>query len=509
MKKWFALLLAVLMLCAMTGCGDKSKPDDKDTPTTTTPSTTTPEPEVVPIELVEGEIPADCYWTEDTSFSARNVAVMMKANVNLADIRWLALNPDPPTIDRVLYNHSLNKGEIWTVNTYINDAVPNRGIACTDENGKTYCYAIAYSLKGDGSPSLSLTALNIEVLSEAKLDEIEAYLNDKENNGFVSMNEYDCPEESSLDDILYDRTAGQHHSSWSDAERQAWLDANGFTEDYFVRPVYRFYRTDLETLIQQKLGITLSALENDMLYLEEYDAYYDYSHSDSQLQQAEVESGYAESDFCVVYYKMRQSENFDYELFRVTLKPTDDGYQFVSNVEISAATNTIHLSSEQLDKINTFLNDPDNLGFVQRTFDRPEEVQWIEVLTADVTFGVAINEWSDAERQALADALEYDMAGVIVRFPRADVEALFQKRLGISPTELDTPISAVYLEEYDAYYLSFLGIEWVPTNVISGKIENGVYIVDCSFGYYDEARRVTMRATDDGFQFISNVAIED
>ena len=65
------------------------------------------------------------------------------------------------------------------------------------------------------------------------------------------------------------------------------------------------------------------------------------------------------------------------------------------------------------------------------------------------------------------------------------------------------------MEEYDAYYCFFLGVEWVPTNVKSGKIENGIYIVDCSFGYYDEARRVTMRATDDGFQFISNVSIED
>lgn len=332
MKKWLALLLAVLMLCAMTGCSDKSKPDDKDTPTTTTPSTTTPEPDVVPIELIEGEIPDDCYRTEDISTPARNMAVMMKANVNLTDVRWLALNPDPPTIDRVLSNHSLNKGEIWTVNTYINDAVPNRGIACTDENGKTYYYAITYSMKGDGSPSISLTELNIEVLSE-----------------------------------------------------------------------------------------------------------------------------------------------------------------------------------EQLEKINTFLNDPDNLGFVQRTFDRPQEVQWGEVLTGDVTFGVDEREWSDAERQALSDALEYDMSGSPIRYPRTKVEELFQKRLGISSTELDTPISAVYLEEYDAYYLAFLGIEWQSIRVTGGKIENGIYIVDYEIGSgeYVGHNRVTMRATDDGFQFISNVSIED
>ena len=89
------------------------------------------------------------------------------------------------------------------------------------------------------------------------------------------------------------------------------------------------------------------------------------------------------------------------------------------------------------------------------------------------------------------------------------LEELFQKRLGLSPTELDTPISAHYSEEYDAYYLSFLGIEWVPIYVKSGKIENGIYIVDYSFDDHDATRRVTMRSTNDGFQFISNVAIEE
>ena len=324
MKKWLALLLAVLMLRVMTGCGDNAKPDDKDTATTTTTKQ-----EIAPIELVEGKIPSDCYWTEDASSHARNMAVMMKANVNLTDVQWLALNPDPPTLDQVLDHRALKKGEIWTVNTYINDAVPNRGIACTDENGKTYYYAITYSMKGDGSPSTSLTALNIGALS-----------------------------------------------------------------------------------------------------------------------------------------------------------------------------------SEQLEKINTFLNDPDNLGFVQRTFDRPEEVQWSEVLTGDVTFGVYETEWSEEEKQALSDYLE-DTPGTANRYPRAKVEELFQKRLGLSPTELDTPISAHYSEEYDAYYLSFLGIEWVPIYVKSGQIENGIYIVDYSFDDHDATRRVTMRATDDGYQFISNVSIED
>ena len=330
MKKWFALLLAVLMLCAITGCGDKSKPGEKDTPTTTTTTTQVEQEHLAPLTYVGNEDPGVCYWLVDSTVTDANETVVLRANTDLTDVQFVSLSTDTLTVDEVLDTLPVfEKDTFLCIDTYVNDAVPTRGVVCTDNSGKTYYYAITYSMKGDSSPSISLTKLNIEALSEAKLDEI-----------------------------------------------------------------------------------------------------------------------------------------------------------------------------------NTFLNDPDNLGFVQRTFDRPEEVQWGEVLTGDVTFGVYENEWSDAERQALADYLE-DTPGTANRYPRAKVEELFQKRLGLSPTELDTPISAHYSEEYDAYYLSFLGIEWVPIYVKSGKIENGIYIVDYSFDDHDATRRVTMRATDDGYQFISNVSIED
>ena len=326
MKKWFALLLAVLMLCVMTGCGDNAKPDDKDTATTTTTKQ-----EIAPIELVEGKIPSDCYWTEDASSPARNMAVMMKANVNLTDIQWLALNPDPPTIDRMLYQRSLKKGEIWTVNTYINDAVPNRGVACTDENGKTYYYAITYSGK-DGS--ISLTELNIAPLSEERLTEIETYLNTIEINGFVSMNEYSCPEEVSLFDALYDGAGiGVGSWEWTDEEVQDYIVAAEWEELY--TSVMRFAKADVEALLQKRLGISLADLTQDidMLYIEKYDAYY-HAHSDTQYQPVEVLSGWlegGEGGLYIIDYKIGWGDGKG----RVVLKLTKDGYRFVSNIAIA------------------------------------------------------------------------------------------------------------------------------------------------------------------------------
>ena len=497
-KRWFCLLLAVMMLFALVGCGDKTKPDDKDTTTTTTPQA------VAPIELVEGQIPADCLFDNDPEAIVHDHAVLLKANAPLTELRFLALNPDPPTVDKVLCSHdSLDEGRYWAIHTYINDAVPNRGIACTDENGKTYYYAIAYSMKGDGSPSLSLTELNVEALSEERLTEIETYLNAIENIGFVSLNEYTCPEEASLLSILYDGAGiGTRSDNWSEDELEEYLDVTGLKKDEMFMPVYRFARTDVEALILEKLGIPLSTLDIQLTYIEELDSYFD-GHTDTNVAPVVVTGGWLEGGLYIVDYEIHNDTG------RVTMRATDDGFQFVSNVEIPAATNTTYLSTTHLEKINTFLNDPDNLGFVQRTFDRPEEVQWGEVLTADITFGVDEREWSDAERQALSDALEYDMSGSPIRYPRAKVEELFQKRLGIPLSALEKPISAVYLAEYDAYYRSFLGIEWVPVYVKRGKIENGIYIVDYSFDNHDATRRVTMRATDDGFQFISNVSIEE
>ena len=333
-RRLFTTLLAMLMLCALVGCRGNTDTDKADEPpttatTATTTTTTQAAQDRAPISLVEGEVPADCYRKEDASCPTHNTTVIIKANEDLADVRWLALNPDPPTVSEQLYYHFLlNEGEIWAVDTYINDAVPNRGVACTDTNGKLYYYAITWSGKDS---SLSLQELDIAILSEERLAEIETMLNANENNGFVSMNEYSCPEEADLLNILYDGAGiGVNSWDWSEEEQNDYLVAAEWEEWYIS--ALRFARADVETLIQKRLGIPLDELDSDMLYIEKYDAYY-HAHSDTQYQPIEVLGGWlegGEGGLYIIDYKIGWGDGKG----RVTLRSTKDGYQFVSNKKI-------------------------------------------------------------------------------------------------------------------------------------------------------------------------------
>lgn len=337
-KRWLCWLLAVLMLGALTGCDsthDAQPNKENGTTTTAATTTTTTVPtapqENAPLELVEGKIPSDCLFDNDPEAIVHDHALLLKANAPLTNLQFLALNPDPPTVDKVLFGHdSLDEGRYWAVHTYINDVAPNRGVAYTDKDGNTHFFAFTYSGK-DGS--VSLTELNVAALSEERLKDIESFLNAEENNGFVSMNEYSCPEEVSLYDALYSGAGISVGSwDWSEEEQNDYLVAAEWEEWYI--PVLRFKREDVEALLQKKLGISVSDLTKDidMLYIEKYDAYY-HAHSDTQYQPVEVLGGWlegGEGGLYIIDYKIGWGDGKG----RVTLRSTKDGYQFVSNKEI-------------------------------------------------------------------------------------------------------------------------------------------------------------------------------
>ena len=507
MKKWFALLLAVLMLCTLVGCGNNAKPDDKDTTTTTTTTISKAEQEIAPLTYVGNEDPGVCYWLVDSTVTDANETVVLRANTNLTDVQFVSLSPDTLTVDEVLDTlPTFEESTFLCINTYINDAVPNRGVSCTDTNGKTYYYAFTWSGK-DGS--IRLTPLDIAALSEKELVAIEAFLNDEENNGFVAFNEYDCPEEVSLHDALYD--IGVRHGDWTEEEIVAYMNATGQTnrEEAFLWVIFRHDRAKTEALLQNKLGIsiTLTVDNMHMRYIEELDAFFD-AHTDSGYRPVHPLCGWMEGGLYVVDYEIGYSGDAG----RVTLKPTEDGYQFVSNhYTLPLPEDTIlQLTLGQRDEIEAFLNDKENNGFVAwNTYSHPEEVSLSWALYDGAGIGVGSWEWTDEEKQDYMAAVGWEewYTGA-TRFKRSDVEALLQKKLGISISDLTTDIDMLYIEKYDAYYHAHNDTQYQLIEVENGYIGGDHCVVyyktrqSESFPY--EYRTVILWITEDGYQFACN-----
>ena len=339
-RSLLALGVAALLLCSLVGCGNIPA-DPAIDPTTTTPATTTTtpppaEPDTPLTMTVVEETPADATAYVDTSVDMCNYTLQFTANENVTNLRLMTIVDSTYLFDRTLYTlPTLAKGESVYIRTYINDAVPIRGIAVVDARGEAHYYRPTYSGR-DGS--ITLREQESTVASGKQVKDIQDYLNKTENNGFVgTLNLYDAPQKASLYAIFYDgAVVGEWGSApWSAAEQAAVLSACGWDEFYV--PVLKIKAADVERVLQAKLGVSYAQMEKTMEecgfgYVKEYDAYYN-MHSDTNYLPVEVSTvTLTPEGLYVVEYTQPQFDTQEHLV--VTLRANKEaGYQFVSNVK--------------------------------------------------------------------------------------------------------------------------------------------------------------------------------
>lgn len=243
---------------------------------------------------------------------------------------WEELTPEKPLL----------------IYTYLNDATIDRGISYTDEDGTTYYYGFDCDLSGlreqpyylrlldtDTSgtplPSVPTPPVTFEnYLSNEQLQEIETFLNARANNGFVQANTYYKPQEIDLNWAFYHGGgAGIPLEELTDEELRIFVSEG--RSAFNLKHVMR--RSDIDTFLRKVTGLSLDHFvemdRNEFVYSEGLDAYFDY-HTDSALSVVMVLSGgIDESGNYVVYYMEEYGG-----VMVVTLRPTDDGYQFISNL---------------------------------------------------------------------------------------------------------------------------------------------------------------------------------
>ena len=337
-----ALLLTMALLGSLAGCGTAPQKPGIPTGESTTTTTTQPEEshELLSLAVVE-KVPEGAVVCMDTLVAAYNDSLKLTANQDLRTVRFTTVDPDSLKLDETLYVlPSLTQGESLYICTYVNDAIPNRGIACTDQTGITHEYHITDSGK-DGSVGLTriekpvnTEPIPVELMTADEQAEMQDFLNEMSNNGLVGyLNLYDAPQNVSLREMFY-QGIGAEEVDWQEGEVEALLRAAGWEELY--TSVTKVPAMGVEQLVLDKLGLTLDEMATTMeqegfVYLSEYDAYY-HMHGDTNYAPVTVVDGSKDADGR--YYVQYHMDSFPGEVYKVTLRKTENGYQFVSNTRV-------------------------------------------------------------------------------------------------------------------------------------------------------------------------------
>ena len=161
--------------------------------------------------------------------------------------------------------------------------------------------------------------------------------------------------------------------------------------------------------------------------------------------------------------------------------------------------------------IEEYLNAAENYGFVcSNYYNSPSDIALLWVFQYGAGIGVEMDQWAEGEAEAVLKALGWSkFSSPTVKIPKEKANALLLEKCGRSLSDWKN-VSFPYVKAYDAYYITVTGEEWCyPISVTGGEIdENGHYIIRYTFAYEcptGDMYTVTLRKTNGGYQFISNV----
>ena len=120
---------------------------------TTTQTSAATGVQVGPLVLTIEDYHGNGYMYRDVSVENPNYMLKLTAAEDLVSVRLMSFNADTTKPESVLRTlRALRKGDTQYIYTYVSEAAPVRGIACTDTTGKNRYFVFCYSGRGDGAP---------------------------------------------------------------------------------------------------------------------------------------------------------------------------------------------------------------------------------------------------------------------------------------------------------------------------------------------------------------------
>lgn len=250
------------------------------------------------------------------------------------------------------------------------------------------------------------------------------------------------------------------------------------TPEEMLVPIHRYPRAEVDAFLERYTGVTTADLTaswtwGDLVYVPEYDAYYNFT-SDFGPGWFACEAGVREGTVVRLTGKsrtlnyVRPMGGGSHVEAVLTLEEQSDGsWHFMSFLPMEEAE---PLTAEEIAEVNeafTPFFERDGRSYVNPIcsfftsyYERPEDLDLVEFLRY---FFQGEQETAE-ERQALSQAKgwpfgEMDPENLPVpvhKYPRAEVDAFLQAHTGITTEDLDgwddSTSELMYLPEYDAYY---------------------------------------------------------
>ena len=286
-------------------------------------------------------------------------------------------------------------------------------------------------------------------------------------------------------------------------------------------------KEDIEDFFFKKTGEQLQNIDKklgDWVYVTDYDTYYR-PRGSSKYMKAECLWGTKKDDKYEIKVRLKNSDTSN--TVTVTLKKQGDNFLFVSNKSDSTSTTTEsqteaqeqmqteekeegkgNLTSEELSKITSFLEEIENNGFVISEYNNASEIDLDKVLYS----GANINkEITDEERKVFYEKLgkeDYQMNVYCIEEEK--IAELFKQKTGEELTNIEERLKSwTYLPEYKEFCSEHSDTSYTTVECVEGKKEGENITVKLNLENSSIGQtQLTLKEQGDSYIFVSNKKVE-
>ena len=317
------------------------------------------------------------------------------------------------------------------------------------------------------TPAPTAGPMTARGITDSELQAIEDFINEKENNGFVSHNYYSNPQEIDMGNVWYiGADIGIRSRDWAENEQELQDVLAAWGRDQIYTGGMKTKRKEMEDLLFRKTG-THFDLKNakiwGLTYVEKYDAFYSWV-SDSNYEEFDLSGGIVQENGVDTLYSVFYKEPWyeDYEV-KITLRKVEGGYQFISSIPTHLPPGK--LNADNIQKLQTFLQKKSTAAFLgPNEYENTYYIDLVKVFDdgAGLTMIHPFENWSIDLKEALFGTADWT---------NEDIQAF-----GINPMEAND-----LLKKYTNRDLTRNFLQKIPV----GSYTGGDALLECSgYGHY-------------------------